>query len=165
MPSEIRDLTWSDVNWEKNTVLIRSPKTARRGKASRLVPIFAKVRPYLENQFNLASREHGLGSKLRQAYVFPTLRHHTNAATTAKKFVEAAGFVAWDKFWNALRASRETDLMDLVGLRRACQWIGNSTKVAMQNYALMKSTDYIDAGASQKSDYRSDEAQARISQE
>ncbi len=154
IPSEIREFTWADVNWEKNTILLKSPKTERRGKASRLVPIFPELKPYLEKQFELA--EDG------ELYVFPTLRKHTNAATTAKKFVEYAGFVPWDKFWNALRASRETDLMDLVGLRRACQWIGNSPKVAMSNYALMKSTDYIDAGSAEiKSAEKSDEAPPR----
>ncbi len=52
--------------------------------------------------------------------------------------------------------------MDLVGLRRACQSIGNSPKVAMSNYALMKSTDDIDAGSADlKCDYKSDEAPPR----
>lgn len=161
MPSEIQGLIWADVNWEKNTILIRSPKTERRGKASRLVPIFPQIRPHLEKQFEQARKSTKQG-KLRDSHVFPTLRHHTNAATTAKKYVEAAGFAAWDKFWNSLRASRETDLMDAVGLRRACQWIGNSPKVAMANYALMKSTDYIDAGANPKSDAKSDAAPCRI---
>jgi hypothetical protein len=40
--------------------------------------------------------------------------------------------------------------MDSVGLRKACTWIGNSPKIAMANYALLKSEDYLDA--SEKSD-------------
>lgn len=161
IPSEIDKLTWADINWEKNTMLIHSPKTERRGKPSRLVPLFPEIRPFLEKQFAVASESTEVG-KLRESHVFPKLRKHTNVATTAKKFVKAAGFVPWDKFWNALRASRETDLMDLVGLRRACQWIGNTPKVAMTNYALMKSSDYIDAGSTEtKSDAKSDAALPR----
>lgn len=139
MPSEIKGLKWSDINWGKNMVLIRSHKTERRGKESRLVPIFPEVGSRLKAQFELARREVKAG-ELGDSFVFPTRRTYTNAATTAKKFVAKAGFMPRPKFWNALRASRETDLMDIVGLRRACQWIGNSPKVAMSNYALMKST-------------------------
>lgn len=66
-----------------------------------------------------------------------------------------------------MRASRETDLMDAVGLRRACAWIGNSPEIAIKHYALMRKSDYIDAGeckeiASTKSDAESDAARARI---
>ena len=43
VPSEIRELTWDDVDWENNQMLIHSPKTRRIGKSARLVPIFADV--------------------------------------------------------------------------------------------------------------------------
>ncbi len=36
--------------------------------------------------------------------------------------------------------------MDQYGLRRACQWAGNSPATAMKNYALVRRTDFIDAG-------------------
>jgi hypothetical protein len=51
----------------------------------------------------------------------------------------------WPKFFNSLRASCETDLVDQFGIRRACQWIGNSVKVAEKNYMLVKGTDFIEA--------------------
>lgn len=142
MPSEIRDLKWEHVNWEQNTILLNAPKVRRQ----RLVPIFPELAPYLSEQFDEATA----GS----VHVFAKLRHHANLSTTAEKYVQRAGCKAWPKFWNSLRASRETDLMDLVGLRKACQWIGNSPTVAMRNYALLKKTDYIDAGeiGLQKSD-------------
>ena len=44
-------------------------------------------------------------------------------------------------FFNSLRASTETDLMDEHGLRRACQWAGNSAATAMKNYALVRKSD------------------------
>ena len=36
--------------------------------------------------------------------------------------------------------------MDEYGLRRACQWAGNSAGAAMKNYALVKKTDFTDSG-------------------
>ena len=42
-------------------------------------------------------------------------------------------------------ASAETDLMDEFGLRKACQWAGNSPATAMKNYALVRKTDFVDA--------------------
>ena len=65
----------------------------------------------------------------------------------AGEFQTAAGFASWSKFWNSMRASRETDLMDQYGLRKACAWIGNSPAVAMKHYALLRKSDYTDLGA------------------
>jgi integrase len=150
MPSEIRNLTWNDVNYEANTILLKSPKTARRGKGERLVPIFPEIRELLLKQSEAAQEHvnelgrHAAGDAA--VYVFPTLRRHSNSATTAAKAVKAAGFKVWPKFWNSLRASCETDLMDRYGLRKACAWIGNSPAVAMKHYALLRKTDYTDLG-------------------
>ena len=149
MPSEIRQLTWSDVNFEANTILLKSPKTEGQGKSERLVPIFPEVSSLLLAQSATAdSLVADLGREAGDAavYVFPKLRNHSNAATTAAKMVKAAGFASWPKFWNSLRASRETDLMDTEGLRKACAWIGNSPAVAMKHYALTRGQDFIDAG-------------------
>lgn len=47
--------------------------------------------------------------------------------------------------------------MDTHGIRKACQWIGNSMAVAEKHYALMKKSDYLDAGTPVlKSDAKSD---------
>lgn len=166
MPSEIRKLTWDDINWESNTILLHSPKTACKGKPSRMVPIFPEIADLLMTQAETVPPG--------TVYVFPILRNHTNTAVTARKFVVAAGRKDWPRFWNSLRASRETDLMDSVGLRRACAWIGNSPEIAIKHYALMRKTDYIDAGKGQsdasvankgltsaESDAKSDAARAR----
>ena len=61
-------------------------------------------------------------------------------------------------FFNSLRASTETDLMDKHGLRPACQWAGNSAATAMKSYALVRKTDFTDArySAVNKSDAKSD---------
>lgn len=48
-PSEHLALTWSDINWAEGRMLVRSAKTEHHeGKATRVVPIFPELRPYLE---------------------------------------------------------------------------------------------------------------------
>ncbi len=51
-----------------------------------------------------------------------------------------------------MRSTTESDLMDPYGLRRACQWSGNSPKTAMENYALVRNMDFEDLGAAGKFD-------------
>ena len=152
IPSEIERLTWNDVDWLGNRILLKSPKTESHGRAERYVPIFPELKPWLERQFHNA--EDGEG------YVFPRLRHHTNLGTTAGKLVKRVHGRVWPSFWNSLRATRETELMDAFGLRRACAWIGNSPKVAMENYALMRKSDYLDVGGA--TDFKCDAKSAAI---
>jgi integrase len=149
VPSEIEELTWADVDVEKNTLLIHSPKTRTIGKSARLVPLLEPLKSMLADAYAKAA--------FGEQYVFPTLRLNKNPATTAKKYVTKAKKEIWDNFFNSLRASAETDLMDEYGLRRACQWAGNSPATAMKNYALVRKTDFVDSGNSvTKSDAKSD---------
>jgi integrase len=92
--SEIEELTWGDVDWENNTILIHSPKTRKIGKSARLVPILPKFRQFLGQEFDEAD---GLG------HVFSTLRRHSNPGVTAKKIVVKAKIEPWSNFFNALR--------------------------------------------------------------
>ena len=147
--SEIEELTWADINWEQNNILIHSPKTKHFDKYARLVPIFPLLKKWLEIAFNEA--------QVGALHIFPTLRHNTNPATNAKKIVLRAKVepwveTTWVNFWNSLRATTETDLMDQHGLRRACQWLGNSVTTAMKNYALVRNTDFQDVGKVGKAD-------------
>lgn len=153
IPSEIQELTWGDVDWEQNSILIHSPKTRHLGKSARLVPIFDSLKPRLSKAFDDAVAG--------EIYVFPKLRLHTNLGKIAGDILTKAKLRVWPKFFNALRASTETDLMDVYGLRRACQWAGNSPGTAMKNYAMVRKTDFADAGNSDvpgipKSDAKSD---------
>src|SRR5438552_14877282 len=47
-PSEHLLLKWADVDWEKNRILIHSPKTeGHEGGDCRFLPLFPELRPYL----------------------------------------------------------------------------------------------------------------------
>ena len=67
-------------------------------------------------------------------------------AKLANDILAKAEIESWPCFFNSIRASAETDLMDNYGLRLACQWAGNSPATAMKNYALVRNTDFDDAG-------------------
>src|SRR5690606_2348309 len=48
-PSEHLALTWGDVDWGGQRIVVRSSKTEHHeGKECRVVPIFPELRPYLE---------------------------------------------------------------------------------------------------------------------
>ena len=54
-PSEVLSLRWPDVNWELERITVTSPKTEHHpGKGSRVVPLFAELRPILEEAFEAA---------------------------------------------------------------------------------------------------------------
>ena len=155
IPTELKELTWSDVDWDENKILIHSPKTRKVGKHARLVPIFPELDTRLQSAFD--SADDG------EQYVFPLLRSHSNLGKIGSDICERAKVSCWSNFWNSIRASAETDLMDEFGLRRACMWSGNSAATAMKNYALVRNTDYDDTGVSQiKSDAKSDAVGDRI---
>lgn len=47
-PSEHAGLRWADIDWANNRFTVRSPKTEHHeGHDSRVVPIFAELRPHL----------------------------------------------------------------------------------------------------------------------
>ena len=116
-----------------------SVKSLRNGKSARLVPAFEELQLILADAFELAAE----GEK----YIFPELRRHTNLGKVGGDIVERSKVARWKNFWNSLRASTETDLMDEFGLRRACMWSGNSAKTTMENYALIRKEHYDDRGA------------------
>src|SRR6516164_1485633 len=54
-PSEVLSLEWRHIDWERNRITVPSPKTDRyNGKESRTIPLFAELRPFLEEAFDLA---------------------------------------------------------------------------------------------------------------
>ena len=160
IPSEIVGLKWNDIDWEKNKILIRSPKTEHHETGdSRMVPLFAELKALLDTAYF---------SDSESEYILPTIRLNSNPATYAKKLVENAKESVWSNFFNSLRASTETDLMDEYGLRKACQWSGNSASTAMRNYALVRKEDFVDAGSENrqtKSDAKSDAIDAKSAAE
>lgn len=134
-PSEHFALRWGDVDWERGRFTVHSSKTEHHeGKATRVVPIFPELLPYLREAFELAEpgteyaiAKHRMGClNLRQQF---------------ERIIKRAGLTPWPRLFQNLRASRETELMREYDLKTACRWIGNSPAVAAKHYAMSSDLD------------------------
>ena len=138
-PSELEELKWSDVNWERGRFTVRVPKKAHlTGHETRVVPIFAELRPHLERAFHEA--EPGA------VYVVPRARGGRNLRRYAEQVLERASVPKWPKLFNNLRASCETDLMRHWPAHCVHEWIGHSARVAAEHYLQVTDADYEAAG-------------------
>ena len=142
-PSEHLALTWNDIDWEHDRIHVRSPKTEHlKGGASRTIPLFPELRPYLEEQFERA--EPGTVRVIGRAR-----GPNSNLRTQFTRILEAANIPAWPKLFHNLRASRETELADEFPIHVVCEWIGNSPDVARKHYFTV-TDDHFAKAAGQK---------------
>lgn len=144
-PSEHLALRWSDVNWERSRMTVRSSKTEHHeGGAMRVVPIFPELRPYLEEAHELN------GDK--SEFVIARYRNtNANLRTRLEKIIARAGVKPWPKLFHNLRASCETDLAKIHPIKAVCDWIGNSVSVAQRHYLQTTEADFERAaGGSEK---------------
>ena len=135
IPSEALSLTWENVLWAENKLVVPSPKTARQGKPYRVIPLFPLVRPYLEQVWEITPEG--------KVYVFPDewLRRKKNGdwrsvnlRTQFLKLLKRAGVEPWPKLWHNMRASFESDLARDFPLSVVTQWLGNTITIAMKHY-------------------------------
>lgn len=138
-PSEHAQLKWSDVHWGADAITVRSPKTEHHpGKESRSVPIFADLRPYLEEAYELA--EPGA------VYVVPRCRQPgVNLRTQLERIIQRAGLTPWPKLFHNLRATRQCELSDRFPEYQVCEWVGNTPDVAKEHYLRVRSEHFRNA--------------------
>ena len=135
IPSELDDLRWSDIHWDRNRMTIRVPKKEHlAGHEERIVPIFAELRPHLEKAFDEA--EDGA------IYVVPRARGDRNLRRYAEQTIKKAGVKAWPKLFVNLRSSRETELMQKHPAHVVLAWIGHTAKVARSHYLQTTDSDF-----------------------
>ncbi|MBT5019382.1 MAG: tyrosine-type recombinase/integrase, partial [Planctomicrobium sp.] len=127
-PSEHLGLRWEDIDWERNRIRVRSPKTEHHnGKSSRQLPIFPELRPYLETAFDEAAEG--------AVHVIQRYRDtNSNLRTQFGRIIERAGLDQWPKLFQNLRSTRETELAEEFPLHVVIEWIGNSQAVATKHY-------------------------------
>lgn len=128
-PSETLRLTWQDVDWEKKSILVHSPKTEHHaGKESRLIPMFPKLEEELKAQWELT--EEG-GSP----YVIDSYRDTAaNMRTQFHRIIFRAGLPEWERCFQNLRASASTDIEAEYGAVAESEWVGHSTQTARRHY-------------------------------
>ena len=148
-PSEVLSLKWEHVNFATGRMTVPSPKTEHHvGRAYRTVPIFARLRPFLDDTFDLA--EPGAvyviggatGDGYRAASNRPGGWMNANMRTTLLKIIRRAGLQAWPRLFHNLRASCETDLMQDHPIHAVCSWLGNTPTVALRHYLQVVDGDF-----------------------
>ena len=127
-PSEHMELRWTDIDWERDRMTVRSPKTEHHaGGASRVVPLFPELRPYLQVAFEEAPD----GAE----YVIGRYRStNKNFRTRLERIIRRAGLEPWPKLFQNLRSTRQTELEETFPSHVVCKWIGNTAKVASKHY-------------------------------
>lgn len=137
VPSEPLSLRWQHVDWERNRLIVPTPKLEHLpGRSFRVMPLFPIVREYLAEMFELAPD----GAE----YVFPDDWRRraqgsngwggANFRSVLAKIARRAGLTPWPRLWHSLRASCESDLAASFPLPAVTKWLGNTPTVAMRHY-------------------------------
>ena len=114
------------------SLLVRSPKTEHHGDghAQRFVPVSADLLATLDD-----CRRHAAAVETR---IVPSVTDGTvNLRTEFTRIVARAGIEPWEKPFQNLRSSCETDWLEMFPGRIAAVagWMGHSPTVAMRHYA------------------------------
>ena len=117
---------------------VRSPKGENFGKGIREVPLFPEVRRVLEEfylepdggEFVIATNDRSSAKNLR---------------TVFEKILRKAGVDPWPRLMQNLRSSRETELAREYPLQTVTAWLGNTPKVALENYLQVRDEDFTKA--------------------
>jgi integrase len=129
-PSEVLGLKWEDVNWERSTICVASPKTKRHPEGKlRVIPIFRECRPDLDRLWaSLGDRPATL--------LFPELQHNSSALRSRLgKACKKAGVAMPPRPFDNMRATRESELLEEFPIHTVAAWFGHSPQVALQHYA------------------------------
>ena len=144
-PSETLSLQIADLDWEHGEMTVISPKTEGHGHGYRAVPMFARLRPFLEEAWNMA-RE-GQTNIIPENLYLPAAHGprgwvNCNLRTTFEKIVRRAGVKPWPRLFHALRASCESDLAREYPITTVCKWIGNTVAIAARHYVQVTDGDF-----------------------
>ncbi len=136
-PSESLALRWADVDFVAGTLTVHSTKTAKQGKAKRVVPILPELRKHLEEAFNpederCLSRYSRSNSNLRKPFL---------------QILAKAGLKPWPRLFHNMRGSLETDLIERYPIHAVVKWLGNSERVALKHYLKVTPKHLSDAAS------------------
>lgn len=138
-PTEIGELTWGDINWEKGRLTVRAKKTEHHGgdHAVRVVPINPELRVILADGFEQAEP----GAK---EIVPLASRKGVNLRTHLERIIAKAGHEVWPRLFENLRASCATDWVERYPSHVVAKWLGHSPKVAAQHYLMSRDHHFED---------------------
>ena len=129
------------MDWERGRLTIQCIKTAHHGKATRVIPIFPELRPYLDAVWDQAEER---GTE----FVITRYREsNINLRTQLCRIIDKAKLLPWPKLFQNLRSTRETELAESYPMHVVCEWIGNSLRVAAQHYLQVTDEHFEQAAA------------------
>lgn len=162
-PSETFRLKWEDVKVKENKFQVHSPKTERHADGGEplgadlpeLKPLLDQawaeaptMPPMPDKSVPEAERARIMAEREAASYVIQRLRHHANLGTLFKRICKRAGVIAWGKFFQNMRSTRQTELVTITGsLADACTIVGNKTATAMEHYHQMTDGTMNKAGS------------------
>lgn len=125
---------------------IHSSKTEHHeGKATRTMPIFAELRPYLEAAWDQSDSEtEHVITRYRSA--------NSNLRTQLQRIIKRAELESWPKLFHNLRSTRQTELEEVFPSHVVCAWIGNSESIARKHY-LQVTDDHFEKAAQNPAQY------------
>lgn len=129
--SEALDLTWQDISWDRNRILVNARITEETTKKRRReVPVELQHFPtgltkILEDAFH-AARE---GAVLVCEGV-----QMANVDNEGPKMIKRAGLPPYSKPFHTLRKNLETDWRQHYPGYVVCEWLGHDEKVAREHY-------------------------------
>lgn len=166
-PSEVLSLKWEDIDFATGKMTVTAPKTEHLvGKGTRVCPLFARLRPYLEEAHKRkpAGEVYVVGGAWGERYRRAAGGRWKNAnlRTQVLKLIRRAGLTAWPKPFHNLRSSCETDLVREHPLHVVTAWLGNTPSVATTHYLQVLDLDFQKAlgGGAESGAVRSDHQRA-----
>lgn len=138
-PSELRQLRWGDILWDRERMVIHSVKVEHHaGHGVRHVPLFPELMPHLTQAFDAAPD----GAERVITQLRPGA---TNLRTQFSRIITRAGIAPWPKLFQNLRATRATEIARQFGEVKESKWMGHSRKIAAKHYLQITDDDYAKA--------------------
>lgn len=140
IPSELRFMEWKDIDLTSNKFYVKMPKKTNKHQqaagnfTTRAVPLFPEVRQAFMDYFE--SLPEGA-----PALVFGDMKF-TSLRDKFKPFLRKAGIPVWEKFFQNMRSTRETELAEKYPLQDVTAWLGNSPAIAQKHYLQVRSSNF-----------------------
>ena len=153
-PSEVLSLEWQHVDFKTGRIQVTSPKTeGYAGKASREIPIFLDLLPFLEEAYKLAApgQTHVVGGNHLAKADGVHGWMNCNLRTHLLGLLKLAGVEPWPRLFRNLRSSFETELLEESPSHVVAAWLGHSAVIMLKHYAQVTSDHFERAIGGKKS--------------
>lgn len=135
-PSELRGLSWRDINLATGVFMVTAPKTKRQ----RRVKLFPRLLKELEDHREITGEA--------SEYVIDKRQYRSrdaNLRTQLARILNDAGIPTFPRPFDNFRASASTDLATIYPIKTAADWLGHSVQTALKYYHMSRDRDLTPA--------------------